>query len=76
LPLLPASFSLILNLAYRKIMHYDVDVHYDGISDILLAAIFSAISIAAFLLLLPAQNDEQMDMYRLYHPNEKNKLQK
>lgn len=71
LPLIPTSFSLFLQFGYRKLMHYDMTVHYQGISDLALAAILTAISLAAFLLLLPAQRDEQMDMYRLCKPKDK-----
>jgi len=41
-------------------------LHFIGIGDLLFTGILLAISILLWLLLLPAQNEERMDLYRLY----------
>ena len=66
LPLLPAAFPNILLACYRKQMLYDASLYFIGPSDLLLAAIFVTLNIASFLVLLKAQNEEHMDMFRLY----------
>ena len=66
LPLIPASFALILETCFRQMMAMKVTVHFIGIGDLLFTGILLAISILLWLLLLPAQNQERMDLYRLY----------
>ena len=66
LPLFPAAFPLILAHAYRALLGYDMTAGFIGIPDLLLTALLTLLAIAAWLCLLPAQNREHMDLYRLY----------
>lgn len=66
LPLLPAAFPYILLHFYRTQMFYDMSLHHMGPPDFVLAAVAVLLNLAAFLLLMPAQNEEHMDMFRLY----------
>lgn len=66
LPLIPASFALILEACYRKFFFYDVEVLFIGPAELLTVAICVVLCVASFLTLLPAQSRLHMDMYRLY----------
>ena len=66
LPLLPAAFPYILLHFYRTQMFYEISLHYMGPPDLVLAVIAVLLNLASFLLLLSAQNEEHMDMFRLY----------
>lgn len=66
LPILPAAFPHILLSCYQKQLHYNMSLHFMGPSDLLLAAILCTLNAAVFLCLLRAQNEEHMDMFRLY----------
>ena len=64
--LLPAAFSHILLAAYQKQMHYEMSLHFIGPSDLILAILALLLNLGAFLLLLRAQGEEHMDLFRLY----------
>ena len=67
LPIFPACFPLILERCQRTMFAMDLHVYYDlGISDWLLVSILVCIPIVLWLILLPSQSEEHMDMYRLY----------
>jgi hypothetical protein len=65
-PLLWTLFPHLLVYFYRTLLLYDITVHFFGPSDLILAVILTAINLIPFLLLLPAQKQEHMDMFRLY----------
>ena len=66
LPLLPAAFPMILEMCYRKLLFYEIDVHFIGPAELWTAAVAAVLCVGAFIALLPAQSREHMDMYRLY----------
>ena len=64
--LFPAAFSQILLACYQKQMHYEMSLHFIGPSDLILAILAALVNLASFFLLLKAQNEERMDLFRLY----------
>ena len=65
-PMLWTLFPHLLAYCYRVYLFYDMSIHFFGPSDLILGMILSGITTAAYLLLLPAQREEHMDMFRLY----------
>ena len=66
LPLIPASFGLILEACYRKFFYYEIEILFIGPADLVTAAVFAVLCVGTFLALLPEQSRLHMDMYRLY----------
>lgn len=67
LPIFPACFPIILERCQRTMFAMDLHVYYDlGLPDWLIVGILVCIPISLWLILLPSQNEEHMDMYRLY----------
>ena len=62
-----AAFPQILLYCYRHQLGYrGMTLHFFGPSDLLLTAILILLSLASHFLLLSAQSEEHMDLYRLY----------
>ncbi len=66
LPMIPASFAMILEACYRKFFSYEIEVLFIGPSELVTVAIGLVLCVGSFLALLPAQSRLHMDMYRLY----------
>lgn len=67
LPLLPAAFPHILLASYREFLFYDsMKLFFMSPPDLAVAAVAVLCNLLSFFLLLSAQNEEHMDMFRLY----------
>ncbi len=65
--LLASAFPDILLYFYQTQLGYtDMQLHFFGPGDLLLGGILIALNVLSFLLLLPAQAEEHLDMFRLY----------
>ncbi len=62
-----AAFPQILLYCYRHQLGYlGMTLHFFGPSDLILVVILILLSLTSHLLLLSAQSEEHMDLYRLY----------
>lgn len=66
LPILPTLFAHLLEWSYNTLLGMKVQLYFEGHHDLLIAVIGAALSIALFLLSLPDQKSERMDMFRIY----------
>ena len=65
-PILWAAFPQILVHFYFYMMGYSMTVHTFLCPDLVLASMFSALTVALFLLTLPSQAELKLDMFRIY----------
>ncbi len=68
LPLLPALFPGVLIFCYQNLYQLAVGMRigYEPFADWIMAAIAAGLSVAAFILTLPWQREEHMDLFRIY----------
>ena len=67
LPIFPACFPLILERCQRTMFALDLHIYYDlNLPDWVIVSIAVCIPLILWLALLPAQDREHMDMFRLY----------
>lgn len=66
LPLPITLFPYILLYFYRRTWNYKMSLHFYGLPDIFIGIILTALNLICFLLLLRAQAEEHLDLFRLY----------
>ena len=66
LPIFPSLFPYLLLANYRAYWNYDIKLFYIGPPAWVLVVLLLLLGILPFLLLLPAQASEHLDMFRLY----------
>lgn len=72
LPLFCGAFPYFL-VGFRSKTEEIFTVHYEIISDLLLAGILIGCSILLYLILLPQQKKQQMDLFTVYPSSQKSK---
>ena len=71
LPLLPAFFPQVLALASRSFLGVSTRAHAHPLHAWVLMLILILVNLAAFLLTLPWQSEERLDLFRIYRSSKK-----
>ncbi|MBQ9784427.1 MAG: hypothetical protein IJW29_02895 [Clostridia bacterium] len=66
LPVIPALFPHLLVHWYAQFQGLSMRVHFDPMADWIAAVIAIALSVALYMLTLPWQVEEHLDMFRIY----------
>lgn len=74
-PLLYAAFPQVLLHFYRSAWNYRIALFFYGPSDLILVGVLVAVNVLGFLILLPTQANEHLDLFRLYKAKPKESLQ-
>ncbi|MBQ9773038.1 MAG: hypothetical protein IJW30_00055 [Clostridia bacterium] len=70
-PILTALFPQVLLFGYQTYQGLDIRLHYQGLPDWALALALAILCAALFLLTLPWQAEEHLDMFRIYKSRDK-----